>query len=78
MAGSLMVKETSLGSTEMRVSLPLGDSSGVYFEILILLLDAMRTFAEAQSQWYPTWPQNLDDRAMAIDYVKMWKHCDGN
>ncbi|KAJ3855773.1 glucan 1,3-beta-glucosidase [Lentinula lateritia] len=40
--------------------------------------DAMRSFAEAQSQWYPTWPENLDDRAMAIDYVKMWRHCDGN
>lgn len=41
-------------------------------------LDAMRSFAEAKEQWYPTWPENLDDRAMAIDYVKMWKHCDGN
>jgi len=40
--------------------------------------DAMRLFAEAQPEWYPTWPENLDDRAMAIDYVKMWKHCDGN
>jgi len=39
---------------------------------------AMRSFAEAKEQWYPTWPENLDDRAMAIDYVKMWKHCDGN
>ncbi|KIK58092.1 glycoside hydrolase family 16 protein [Collybiopsis luxurians FD-317 M1] len=40
--------------------------------------NAMRSFANAQSQWYPTWPQNLDDRAMAVDYVKMWRHCDGN
>lgn len=45
---------------------------------LILSLDAMRTFAEAQSQWYPTWPQNVDDRAMVVDYVKMWRHCDGD
>lgn len=49
---------------------------GTYF--LILSLDAMRSFAEAQSQWYPTWPQNLDDRAMVVDYVKMWRHCDGD
>jgi len=40
--------------------------------------NAMRSFAEAQSQWYPTWPQNLDDRAMVVDYVKMWRHCDGD
>ncbi|KAJ3760122.1 glycoside hydrolase family 16 protein [Lentinula raphanica] len=40
--------------------------------------DAMRLFAESQSEWYSTWPENVDDRAMAIDYVKMWRHCDGN
>ncbi|KAJ3994920.1 glycoside hydrolase family 16 protein [Lentinula boryana] len=40
--------------------------------------DAMRSFAEAQSEWYSTWPENPDDRAMAIDYVKMWRHCDGD
>jgi len=35
----------------------------------------MLDFANAQSQWYPTWPANPDDRAMVVDYVKMWKHC---
>ncbi|EKM82304.1 hypothetical protein AGABI1DRAFT_124786 [Agaricus bisporus var. burnettii JB137-S8] len=40
--------------------------------------NAMRDFALAQSQWYPTWPTNVEDRAMVVDYVKMWKHCDGN
>ncbi|KAF8914733.1 concanavalin A-like lectin/glucanase domain-containing protein [Mucidula mucida] len=35
----------------------------------------MRDFANAQSLWYPTWPQDLNERAMVVDYVKMWKHC---
>ncbi|KIY53210.1 glycoside hydrolase family 16 protein [Fistulina hepatica ATCC 64428] len=33
---------------------------------------AMRSFAEAQDKWYPTWPTG-DDRALIIDYVKMWQ-----
>ncbi|KDR73819.1 hypothetical protein GALMADRAFT_125114 [Galerina marginata CBS 339.88] len=32
-------------------------------------------FAKAIAQWYPTWPSNVEDRAMIVDYVKMWKHC---
>ncbi|KAF5323729.1 hypothetical protein D9619_012970 [Psilocybe cf. subviscida] len=32
-------------------------------------------FAKAMAQWYPTWPTNVFDRAMVVDYVKMWKHC---
>ncbi|KAJ6615840.1 concanavalin A-like lectin/glucanase domain-containing protein [Mycena sp. CBHHK59/15] len=32
-------------------------------------------FIKGKSQWYPTWPQNVEDRAMVVDYVKMWKHC---
>ncbi|KAF9556187.1 concanavalin A-like lectin/glucanase [Agrocybe pediades] len=32
-------------------------------------------FAKALNQWYPTWPSNVEDRAMIVDYVKMWKHC---
>jgi len=36
---------------------------------------AMREFALAQDQWYPTWPANLEERGLAIDYVKMWKTC---
>ncbi|KAF9532826.1 concanavalin A-like lectin/glucanase domain-containing protein [Crepidotus variabilis] len=32
-------------------------------------------FAQALAQWYPTWPTNVEDRAMVVDYVKMWKHC---
>ncbi|KAF8236768.1 concanavalin A-like lectin/glucanase [Tricholoma matsutake] len=35
----------------------------------------MRDFANAQRVWYPTWPSNVEDRAMIVDYVKMWKHC---
>ncbi|KIJ43531.1 glycoside hydrolase family 16 protein [Sphaerobolus stellatus SS14] len=36
---------------------------------------AMRDFALAQDEWYPTWPANLEERGMAIDYVKMWQLC---
>ncbi|KAF8876123.1 ectomycorrhiza-upregulated GH16 glucan endo-1,3-beta-glucosidase precursor [Gymnopilus junonius] len=32
-------------------------------------------FAAAVSQWYPTWPSSVQDRAMIVDYVKMWTHC---
>lgn len=77
MASSLMVKEISHGSTGIRVSLHFI----MLVSVLVLTfdsLDAMRSFAEAQSQWYPSWPQNLDDRAMVVDYVKMWRHCDGD
>ncbi|KAF9014300.1 concanavalin A-like lectin/glucanase domain-containing protein [Cyathus striatus] len=35
----------------------------------------MRDFIDAQAQWYPTWPLNVQDRAMVVDYVRMWKHC---
>ncbi|KAF8589547.1 glycoside hydrolase family 16 protein [Ramaria rubella] len=36
---------------------------------------AMRDFALAQDQWYPTWPADPEDRAMVVDYVKMWQTC---
>jgi hypothetical protein len=37
----------------------------------------MRDFALRQDQWYESWPQGdeIDDRAMVVDYVKMWKEC---
>ncbi|KZV75015.1 glycoside hydrolase family 16 protein [Peniophora sp. CONT] len=38
-------------------------------------LTAMEDFARAQDKWYPTWPQNEDDRALRIDSVKMWQSC---
>ncbi|KJA17901.1 glycoside hydrolase family 16 protein [Hypholoma sublateritium FD-334 SS-4] len=33
-------------------------------------------FAAAIEQWYPTWPSNVEDRALVVDYVKMWRHCE--
>ncbi|KAJ3833485.1 concanavalin A-like lectin/glucanase [Lentinula raphanica] len=36
---------------------------------------AMFNFAKAQSTWSATWPTSEDDRAMRIDWVKMWKMC---
>jgi hypothetical protein len=36
---------------------------------------AMRDFLEAQSEWYPTWPTNPEDRAFIIDSVKMYELC---
>ncbi|KAF7335513.1 Glucan 1,3-beta-glucosidase [Mycena venus] len=35
----------------------------------------MADFASNKGQWLPTWPENVEDRAMVVDYVKMWKHC---
>ncbi|KAF7290354.1 GH16 beta-1 3-glucan recognition protein [Mycena chlorophos] len=32
-------------------------------------------FLRAQDQWYPTWPQDISQRAMVIDSVKMWEQC---
>ena len=37
--------------------------------------DAMTDFAQAQSEWYATWPQNVEDRALVVDSVKMWQQC---
>jgi len=36
---------------------------------------AMRDFLLAQDQWYPTWPQDIQQRAMVVDSVKMWQQC---
>ncbi|THH12946.1 hypothetical protein EW146_g7223 [Bondarzewia mesenterica] len=49
-------------------------------------INAMQLFAEAQDEWYPSWPQSDEDRAMIVeadimvfvlfrDYVKMWQLC---
>ncbi|KAG5636254.1 hypothetical protein H0H81_008633 [Sphagnurus paluster] len=38
----------------------------------------MLDFLNAQPHWYSTWPANAAGRGMVVDYVKMWKHCDGN
>jgi beta-glucanase (GH16 family) len=37
----------------------------------------MSDFAKAYTQWYPTWPTDPSQRGLVVDYVKMWKHCDG-
>lgn len=34
---------------------------------------AMIDFAKAQDTWAATWPSSEQDRALRIDYVKMWK-----
>ncbi|KAF5211949.1 putative beta-1,3-glucan-binding protein [Clavispora lusitaniae] len=36
---------------------------------------APRSFWSAVSSWYPTWPQKEEDRALVVDYVKMYKIC---
>jgi hypothetical protein len=37
----------------------------------------MHDFAKAQSEWFSTWPQgnDINDRALVVDYVKMWEEC---
>jgi beta-glucanase (GH16 family) len=37
--------------------------------------NAMGDFARAQGAWYPTWPQDVEKRALVVDSVKMWKLC---
>ncbi|OSX63056.1 glycoside hydrolase family 16 protein [Postia placenta MAD-698-R-SB12] len=36
---------------------------------------AMHDFSQAQATWSATWPQNVEDRAMVVDSVKMWQSC---
>ncbi|KAF8225474.1 concanavalin A-like lectin/glucanase [Tricholoma matsutake] len=36
---------------------------------------AMGDFWRNRAQWLPTWPHNVNDRAMVVDYVKMWQTC---
>jgi len=36
---------------------------------------AMTNFAYAQSDWFSTWPTDVNERAFRIDSVKMWKTC---
>jgi hypothetical protein len=39
---------------------------------------AMVRFLQALPSWYnTTWPDN-EDRALQVDYIKMWKICDIN
>ncbi|KAI9457220.1 glycoside hydrolase family 16 protein [Lactarius psammicola] len=38
-------------------------------------INAMQLFAQSQDKWSQTWPQSEDDRAMRVDYVKMWEQC---
>ncbi|KAF7327341.1 Glucan 1,3-beta-glucosidase [Mycena kentingensis (nom. inval.)] len=35
----------------------------------------MSDFINNKAQWLPTWPENVEERGMAVDYVRMWKHC---
>jgi len=37
--------------------------------------NAMQLFAESQKEWSATWPESPDQRAMRVDYVKMWQKC---
>lgn len=36
---------------------------------------AARDFWLARDKWYPTWPQNVEDRAMVVENVKIWQEC---
>ncbi|GAW03218.1 glycoside hydrolase family 16 protein [Lentinula edodes] len=37
--------------------------------------EAMYDFAEAQDEWYASWPTSEDDKALRVDWVKMWNMC---
>jgi len=64
--GSLRFKVTNRGSMARQVSLCI--FLFVKF-IHAASLDAMRDFALAEANWYSTWPNNVEDRAMIV-YVK--------
>lgn len=34
-----------------------------------------RDFWAARNQWLPSWPTNVEDRAMVVDSVKVWQQC---
>lgn len=34
--------------------------------ILSALLDAMKDFANAKDKWFPTWPTDVRERALAV------------
>ncbi|KAI0287161.1 glycoside hydrolase family 16 protein [Russula brevipes] len=38
-------------------------------------INAMQLFAQSQDKWSKAWPQSEEDRAMRVDYVKMWRQC---
>ncbi|EIW53031.1 concanavalin A-like lectin/glucanase [Trametes versicolor FP-101664 SS1] len=38
-------------------------------------LTAMHEFAKAQDTWSATWPEDVEDRALVVDSVKMWELC---
>lgn len=38
-------------------------------------INPMRDFWLAKNQWLPTWPLNVEDRAMVIESVKVWQQC---
>jgi hypothetical protein len=38
-------------------------------------LTAMLDFVKTKDKWYPTWPTNVEDRSLVVDYVKMWQQC---
>lgn len=64
MGGSLMYRVINLGLTLRKVMHDL-----LFFpqtKLIDFLQGAMRDFAQAQSQWYPTWPTNVEDRAMVV------------
>ncbi|KAJ6577945.1 concanavalin A-like lectin/glucanase domain-containing protein [Mycena capillaripes] len=44
-------------------------------ELVQSLTHPMSDFIKNSAQWLSTWPENVDDRAMVVDYVRMWKHC---
>ncbi|KAF9005039.1 concanavalin A-like lectin/glucanase domain-containing protein [Cyathus striatus] len=36
---------------------------------------AMSDFWRNRDKWLPSWPSSIEDRAMVVDYVKMWQKC---
>jgi hypothetical protein len=38
-------------------------------------VNPVRDFWASKDKWYPTWPSNIEDRAMVVESVKIWQQC---
>lgn len=75
MDGSLTGPGTSRGWSTLSVSVSHRPHLLCVRALTCIPIAAMRDFAEAQDEWYATWPKNIADRAMVVESVRMWQRC---
>lgn len=55
-----------LDRSESMYSYPLGNGEPLGLTAHAARVDPLRDFANAENHWYPTWPTNVEDRAMIV------------